>query len=317
MPQFQVITQAPLIAFVSIFLMLGGVVLLLFGLGVVQSGTGQDIILKFSAGRKTTLIGLVGIILGGIGIFLSLSTSEPKISEPTDTAELIPDATNTAELIPEPTITAELAPTAVIESDSGMYDDFSDPAFDRGLNTSLWEPSVTSPSYIEQQNGVLVISLEPGDEKDTNLGADLDLVAGQPLFIESKMLLSSEKTGIGGGAGFDVYIGPPDGQPLQTWCAISREDPDTALIACTVYELYGTAGVRTEIDTWHTARMEMDSDVNMTFYVDGELVGFYAPDNTDRLKGRTLALRLAAWNSEQLGGVKVNFDDVRIGQLGE
>lgn len=58
-----------------------------------------------------------------------------------------------------PSITV-MSPTATIDTDPTMYDNFNNPAFDGKVDTNLWRPSVTSPSYIEQREGVLVSSLE-------------------------------------------------------------------------------------------------------------------------------------------------------------
>jgi hypothetical protein len=309
MPQFQIVTQAPLVAFIGLFLMLGGVVLLLFGLGIVQSGTGQDIMFKIKSGRQTSLIGFAGILLGAIGVLWSVSASEPAM----------PVLTNAPE--PTPANAAEPTPTATIHADSSMYDDFNDPNFDRALNTSLWQPFVTSPSFIEQQNGVMVFSQEPGTGLGANLFAASDLVADQTHFIESEMFLSSEKPGVDGDAGVGFVTNLDEGQTLTFQCLITRNESQTAQTWCTAYGRngdinYGSATTMTEYDTWHTARIEMDADINVTFYIDGQQVGFFRPDDVDQIKGRAFTPELLVSSPSQ-DGIKANFDDVRIGQLGE
>ena len=67
-----------------------------------------------------------------------------------------------------PTITAQPT-TQEKNADPTVYDDFNNPAFDGKINTSLWSPVVKSPSYIEQGDGLLVLSLEPNTEKRVNL----------------------------------------------------------------------------------------------------------------------------------------------------
>ena len=67
-PQFQITTETSLIAFISVFVLLGGILLLLFGLGIIQSSEGKDLIFKIKSGPKTSLLGFVGMILGSIGM---------------------------------------------------------------------------------------------------------------------------------------------------------------------------------------------------------------------------------------------------------
>jgi hypothetical protein len=296
MPQFQIETQAPLVAFIGIFVMLGGAVLLLFGLGIVQSGAGQDVILKIKSGRQTSVIGLVGIALGAIGILWSVSTSGPEIQDPASTAE--------------PT------PITVTDVGSSMYDDFNDPEFNGGVNTNLWEPLVTPPSYIEQQNGAMVLSLEPRAGNEARLLANLHLPANQSLFAESRVLLSGEKPGEDGNVHFGLVTTLDDGQKLQFGCALWR---DGLQVGCEAWGRndvaeYGTPTGTTDYDTWHTVRIEMDSNINVYFYVDGEQIGAYRPPDAEQIKGRSFTPRLQVWSPQQ-DGLKVYLDDVRVGRI--
>ena len=93
MPQFQIITQAPLVAFISIFFLIGGVVLLLFGVGIIQSGEGDSLIIRINAGRGTTAVGGIGILLGIVGIIFSASISAFLQPTPTPISETGKNAT--------------------------------------------------------------------------------------------------------------------------------------------------------------------------------------------------------------------------------
>lgn len=58
----------------------------------------------------------------------------------------------------------------------------------------------------------------------------------------------------------------------------------------------------------------MDPEINATFYIDGEQVGSYRPNDAEEIKGRAFALRLEVWSPKQ-DGIEAHFDDVRIGQF--
>ena len=58
----------------------------------------------------------------------------------------------------------------------------------------------------------------------------------------------------------------------------------------------------------------MDSEVNATFYVDGQEMGSYQPDDAEELGKGIFQVRLEVWSPQQ-DGIRAHFDDVRIGWL--
>jgi len=58
----------------------------------------------------------------------------------------------------------------------------------------------------------------------------------------------------------------------------------------------------------------MDPEINATFYIDGQQVGSYRPNDAEEIKGRDFTVRLAVSSSMQTG-IQAHFDDVRIGQF--
>lgn len=213
--------------------------------------------------------------------------------------------------------TPPFTPTATINVDPTVYDNFNNPAFDGKLDTSLWRPSVTPPSYIEQQDGVLILSLKPKAGDIASLFAVENLKSNQFNFAETKILLSGEKTGQDGDIGLALMTTDKKGQNLIFLCVISRSPP--IQMWCEVYGRgsgaeYLTKKIKTNYDVWHTVRIEMDPEINATFYIDGEQVGSYRPNDAEEIKGRAFTPRLEVWSPKR-DGIEAHFDDVRIGQL--
>lgn len=197
------------------------------------------------------------------------------------------------------------------------YDDFDDPVFDGKLDTTLWQPSVTPPSYIEQREGVAVFALEPGTGEAASLFPSEDLKQDQFNFVESKILLSSERIGQDGDISFSLVTTLEDGHNLVFSCLVYRGEP--VQVGCEVYGRGDEPGYLSErhlsdYDVWHTVRIEMDPEINTTFYIDGEQVGSYKPNDAEKIKGKTFKVRLEVWSPQQ-DGIKAHFDDVRIGQF--
>ncbi|GAB4418521.1 MAG: hypothetical protein Fur0044_14530 [Anaerolineae bacterium] len=93
--------------------------------------------------------------------------------------------------------------------------------------------------------------------------------------------------------------------PIQIWCEVYGRGPGPE---------YSTEKIITNYDVWHTVRIGMDPEINATFYIDGEQVGSYRPNDAEEIKGRAFALRLEVWSPKQ-DGIEAHFDDVRIGQF--
>lgn len=240
----------------------------------------------------------------------------------TETTDVTVTATEQAAISrtvsPTPPAETKAADTPVTypPTDTTIYEDFNDPAFDGKLDTSLWRPSVTPPSYIEQREGILLLSLEPKAGKIASLFPSENLKSNQFNFAEAKMLLSSGKTGQDGDTGLALMTTDKKGQNLIFLCVISRSSPIQTW--CEVYGRgsgaeYVTEKITTNYDVWHTARIEMDTEINATFYIDGEQVGSYRPNDAEEIKGRSFTPRLEVWSPKQ-DGIEAHFDDVRIGQ---
>jgi hypothetical protein len=70
----------------------------------------------------------------------------------------------------------------------------------------------------------------------------------------------------------------------------------------------------TNFDVWHTVRIEMAPGINAAFYVDGQQIGSYKPNDAEEIEGVIFAPRLEVFSPKQ-DGIEAHFDDVRIGQF--
>lgn len=135
--------------------------------------------------------------------------------------------------------------------------------------------------------------------------------------VESKMLLSSQRTGQDGDISFSLVSTLEDGRDLIFSCIVYRGEP--VQVGCEVYGRGDEAEYISErhvsdFDVWHTVRIEMDPEVNTTFYIDGEQAGSYRPYDAEEIKDGTFKARLEVWSPKQ-DGIKAHFDGVRVGRI--
>jgi hypothetical protein len=154
------------------------------------------------------------------------------------------------------------------------------------LDATLWQSFVTPPSYIEQREGVAVFALEPGAGEVASLFPSEDLKLDQFDFVESKILLSSERAGQDGDISFSLVTILEDGHNLIFSCLVYRGEP--VQVGCEVYGRGDGSGYLSQkhlsdYDVWHTVRIEMGPEINATFYIDGEQVGSYRPNDAEEV----------------------------------
>jgi hypothetical protein len=334
MPQFQIISQAPLIAFISVFIMLGGILLLLFGLGIIQSGTGQDIIFKINSGRRTSLIGSIGIVLGGIGIFLSISMPEPRLITPTmvveesistesrpqpDSAKL--PVTPTGTLMPElpsdtptpiPTNTPKPTnipmPTATIDADPTVYDNFNNTVFDGKWHEGLWRyASDSGDTLVTQQEGILKISRQSSG--GGGLTAYKVYRIDEAKFVEAKLKLDENfQASLG-----DVGVGLLGDHDWWLKCSIySWQGNSTAEVHCSGEKDYTSDAVGVQYNSWYTIRLEINPDLStISFFLDDKQFDSYTLPNSDIIK--QFGVELSVWSAN--GGIVTGYiDNVKVGK---
>ncbi|MBE0682921.1 MAG: TIR domain-containing protein [Anaerolineales bacterium] len=195
------------------------------------------------------------------------------------------------------------------------YDRFEGNKFDGKINTSRWNPVASPPSYVKQQDGVLVLSVG-STRAIASAFAIQKLKADQYNYVESKVLLSSNRTGKDGDTGLAMMIKDKNGQDLIFLCVISRFPPIQTW--CEVYGRtegaeYSSNKKTTNYDVWHTFRIEIDPEINAVFYIDGLNVGTYRPSDVEDLGSNDFTVRLEAWSPAE-NSIEAHFNDVKIGQ---
>ena len=208
---------------------------------------------------------------------------------------------------------------------SAVYDEFSDPAYDGAFNELLWQAG--SSDLWTQQDGVLVARQVGPGEADTcnNITAAeyADYLPDAPLFFEADMVLNSEEHD--GVMSIMINGSRPEDWPFhrEIHCLIrSVSGSATAELSCfdrwnmgphTFEDTYNTPATRTDLATWHKARIEIDPATGtLTYYLDGERVGSHTPNRAEELRTArfTFFLEICTSSSEAVTGY---VDNVYIG----
>ena len=267
------------------------------------------------------LIPLALIILLGAWQLLGLgkgSALPVPTATPSPTASLPPMASVTPALLPTETRTAVPTPPGGIL----FAADFSDPAYDGAFDTNQW----AFPSYyrfytvIKQENGAVVFSRLPADgEEDGQIQTKASWSVGEFSYVEAKFKVSGEHEGNGGN--LNIAMALPSNSPdiWYTTCGISLDDPRPYLWCIQVssgqppYD-YDRTLRSMEYDRWYTVRIEMDPQTaELSFYVDGQLLDRWQPDDVEWLMQQKLILITGA-SAAKGTGMTGYVDDVKIGR---
>jgi hypothetical protein len=224
-------------------------------------------------------------------------------------------------LSPSPSPDVILPPTSASTPtpDSMIYDNFNVSDFEGKFNTDLWKSGgdALSPSYIKQQDGILEFWIAPNSGEYLPLEATKKTDSNQYNFAQSKILLSSDRVGTDGDTSFVLYIRNNHNVDVIFWCGIGRSPIIETW--CEVYRSttpeteFSSVKKTTDYDVWHTFRIEIDPEINATFYIDGQRVGSYKPNDAEELKNKEFRVELGVWSPSQ-DGIKAQFDEVWISQ---
>jgi len=244
-----------------------------------------------------------------------------------------PSATPTPS--PIPTATSTSTPTSITpcDPDPAIYDDFDCPEFDGRWNEGKWSATFSGPSQqqqVGQHDGKMVFTF-----LDPQPGTFFGLRPTQPDIwtleqsqaIEAKLSLSSETETTSGGEGniaLNLSTSLENNRDLTFQCKVAREGP--VYVRCEGYiwdktkqsaEEYRDFGFKpTGFGNEHRVRIEIDPEVNVTFYIDGTSVGFYRPTVADEVKDGPFYPGIWIWSATQ-DSIKGYADDIRIGQFGQ
>src|SRR6266508_893146 len=135
----------------------------------------------------------IGIVVAGIVLLGRGNEQTPPSSTVTSSVNIVGFPTDTTAPAPVPTDTvpagnptSTVVPTTIVSTDSTLYDDFNNPAYDGKFNTVLW--NWDSFGKIFQEDGLLVLNLDHY-ARDIGLNASKLYEPTYPIFVESKMML--------------------------------------------------------------------------------------------------------------------------------
>ena len=177
---------------------------------------------------------------------------------------------------------------------------------------------MNAPSSIEQQDGKVILSLEPNVDEIISLISSSKFSSTWLHYGEANILLSSQKTGHDGDVGF-ALIGDDQynnrliylcvigrSSPVRTWCEANLDGESVSF--------YATEAIQTDYDVWHTVRIELGPEMETTFYIDGKLAGVYQIPASARDTSWIFKVRLEVW-SPQMDGIEAHFDEVKVEQF--
>ena len=184
-----------------------------------------------------------------------------------------------------------------------IFDNFGFKVFDTKWNESTWA-EVGSGSHIEQLDGILILSREV--EGFGGLVAhQRKWLLSQINYVESRLMLSSDIQTLAGDIGFEINT--------EIDCGIQGgQGKNTASILCNTADGFSTTAVRASYDTWCLVRFEVDSENGtITFFVDGQNVGKYLPQDINKIKNAEYSLILDGSSSND-GSLTGSFDYVQL-----
>jgi hypothetical protein len=196
------------------------------------------------------------------------------------------------------------------------YDDFDNPTYENKINEQLWNPVFSPPNFVNQDNGKVFLSVLNGSDAHTaTLFATQKMDPSKHNFLEARMLLSSDSSDANGETGLAIILEDSNGEKLHALCVIGGSLTRTWCEAWgrTDRAEYVSEMNPTNYDIWHTYRIEIDPEINIVYYIDGEKIGSYTPQDADELKNNEFIVRLEVWSPERLG-IEGVFDDIWIGQ---
>jgi hypothetical protein len=217
---------------------------------------------------------------------------------------------------PEPTRTS--TPSTLTNPITHIYDDFSNPVNDGGIDNSRW--SVSGDCNYLQKDGFLLIGHEPSSESFSGcfFSGPFEGVGGNKIrLFESKFLVQNDFQGVccsgisltveseafsGGGGYFQCALHAGPGW-LAGIFTINTDGGNT--------EEY-RAEVRTTYNDWHTLRLEINpDDYKVSCFLDDSLLGSTIPKDAAKLYEATFSRYIqTGWPNETSDSFQI--DDVKM-----
>lgn len=213
-----------------------------------------------------------------------------------------------------------------------LYDDFNDASFNGFYNPLKWQQTGTSYFLIRQLNGTLIItntSTTPASQGSYLLLTQPPLrMLKQVQQFEARLKLDSHGIGTEAKVEMQIYSDNLNGHQWWTTCVMGAlNGMGTPFIYCDVttslngistveYSLYRDKvnGVPISLDTWYTARTQIDPDTGQIgYYLNNTLLGSWVPSDAAALKhAANLSPRIGGWNGNANVTATRYVDDVKI-----
>ena len=207
--------------------------------------------------------------------------------------------------------------TIIVSRDPTMYDDFNNPLYNGKFNTALWNAEINAGKIV-QGNGLLTFELNTAESRN-GLWTQTLYKPTYPIFIESKMMLETTST-------IDAHIQVSfiSETGRDNTCGIYQHasGADTPVVSCTSelelpeipQENYSTPMTPGE---WHLIRIELYPDyMTFVFFVDGDRIGSYVPQNPDALKDLGYTPAVFMYSGSDSAPKAIGYVDyVKIGKI--
>jgi hypothetical protein len=212
------------------------------------------------------------------------------------------------------------ASTSESVDDPYVYDDFGASEFDGAFQFGRWTLESDPNIRVEQVDQALAIQVSGVRNKVTSSVLTMTVpervvVSDSIVFLEGRMMLSSDHQG--GYMNVTIALNAsPGGQVWWSQCglAATASGPPHALCDITNYrdaQPEFSRLVPITFDTWHVVRMEIDPEgYEVSFYLDGDLIGRSIPEDSERLRGLSFTRTLGTY-VESNTSMTAYVDDIR------
>jgi hypothetical protein len=221
-------------------------------------------------------------------------------------AELLSATAASSGLLSQAQITIRSASTPESADDPFVYDDFGASEFDGAFHFGRWKLESDPNIRVEQGDQALVISVSGVRSRVTSSVLTMTApkriaVSRSVAFLEGRMMLSSDHQG--GYMNLTIALNAsPGGEVWWSQCglAANANGPPHALCDFTNSTRNSqpefSRVVPVTFDTWHVVRMEIDPEgYEISFYLDGRLIGRGIPGDSERLRGLGFARTLGTY----------------------
>jgi len=206
----------------------------------------------------------------------------------------------------------QIQPETRVVGKATFYDDFDNSVYDGAFNAGLWKAFNHDNGVIQQHNGKLVISRTKRSDDDLGLTARNydDFVIDRPLLFEARLMAQKSES---------TYVMMTLQSDLSTEdysdCFIESEEEEATVICSHNSggkDKYDSNYMTVDHGTWHRVGIAVDpATMQFSYYIDGEEMGSYIPENAARLRKAEFAFYISLWGEtkEKITGY---FDEIRV-----